>query len=170
MRFLTALSLLFMGVVFCGLAAWLVHQLVFAERVTLSGIISDKGSEYASVGRGSHYRVLFTIEGQPYVFYRRVGWFDGREAMMADMRTGVPATVSVLAGDMEDEQAREPSDRRVDAWLLEQGGETVFSFWAKAVVHVIFIVPLGLFGLLGLAGSLASFLGASAPKSDKEPI
>lgn len=168
MRVITSLSLLFMGVVFCGLAAWLVHQLVFAERIDISGTVIETGSEYNSVGRGSHHRILFTIEGHPFVFYRKVGWFDGREAMLADVRTGVPATVSVLAGDLEDEQGKEPADRRVDAWGLDLGGETVFSVWAKAAVHLIFIVPLGFFGVLTLVGSLAPFLGAGARQPDKE--
>ncbi|NYZ15709.1 hypothetical protein HL658_24470 [Azospirillum sp. RWY-5-1] len=138
-----------------GMSALLGWITVAAPRVTVAGMVLEKGLEYASSGRAGGWRLLLTVEGQPYVFTRQVGWFDSNEAMVEAVATGRPATLTVIGPEMEDEDAYDPDDRRVPIVSLVQDGATVFGalpMLGPRVFGLLILVVIGLgAGLAGLA-------------------
>jgi hypothetical protein len=134
------------------LPAWfLAGDLLVQDRTIVSGRILEKGTERVSAGRGTSDRLLLTIEGQPYVFFRTVGWLTSQEAMLDTVEVGHEAAVEVHEADLAGYSSFAPNDRRIEIVSLTQDGIVIFTRWGLLLPRIIGAFVLALISLLALA-------------------
>ena len=134
------------------LPAWfVVDDLLVQDRTVVNGRILETGAERVSAGRGTTDRLLLTVEGQSYVFYRSVGWFGSREALLTAVETGEEAFIEVRMQDLADQTALAPDDRRIEIVGLTRNGTEVFTHRGLLLPRIVGASTLALVSLLALA-------------------
>lgn len=113
------------------LALMLAWDSLFADRVTVEGVVAATRILRDTGGRWDDDLLVVTVAGQPYAFTREVGWFDSRDGMQAAVTTGQRAAILVVAADLRPIPSHPGVEPRVPILALEQHGRTVFGWWPE---------------------------------------